>query len=442
MIRFPRTVGSTADFPMEAASTTSKRRESIPVRIFNILSGFGLATTLLLLLGVLTWLATLEQVERGLLPTLKKYFDSSSFFFTPELKVMNVRGVQLKFPLPGGYWICLLLFVNLFLGGVIRARKGWRHWGNLISHSGILLLIVAGGVAQWKEVRGNMVLQQGQTSNVAQDYTEYVVEISEIKEGKPTNIHVIRGGYLDDLQPQAVGSWKWFARKSSGMDTSGATPRDFKLPDFPFDLQINGWLSNCQPVAAVERAPESQELIADGYYLARKEDEKQAEANTAGCYVRVMNRDGTAGAPFILAAASFHGYTVKSGDRVFLIDIHKRYWPMPYQVRLNKFTATFAPNTMKAESFVSEVTRIDEGHEVNATIQMNEPMRNKGLTFYQASYGPQGEQDPAKMYSVLEVVQNPSDQWPKISIAIVAIGLAIQFLLKLFVFIHASIKKA
>jgi len=417
--------------------TPTKAPASIGARIFNFFSGFGLATTLLLLLGILTWLATLEQVERGLLPTLKKYFDSSSFFFTPELKSLTFGERQLKIPLPGGYWVCLLLFVNLFLGGILRARKGWKHAGNLISHAGILFLIVAGGVAQWKEVRGNLALRQGETSDVAEDYSEYVVEVSELKDGKPENIHVIRGEHLNDLQPLNGGTFQWFVHKAYGLDTSGSTPRDFKLPDFPFDLQINGWMTNCQPVSAVERAPEMNELITDGYYLVRKPDEKQAEANTAGCYARLLNRDGTAGQPFILAATSFHGYTVKVGERVFLFDIHKRYWPLPFKVRLNKFTATFAPNTMKPESFVSEVTRIEDGHEIPATIQMNEPMRNHGLTFYQASYGPQGERDPGKMFSVFEVVQNPSDQWPKISIAIVAFGLALQFILKLVIYINA-----
>lgn len=420
--------------------TTPKAPLSIARRIFNWLSGFGLATSLLLMLGILTWLATLEQVERGMLPTLKKYFDASSFFFTPDLKVLTFGETAVKIPLPGGYWICLLLFVNLCLGGILRARKGWRHAGNLISHAGILLLIVAAGVAQWKEVRGNLALRQGETCDVAEDYTEYVVEVSEVKDGKPENIHVIRGKYLTDLQPLAFGTWEWFSHQARGSDTSGSTPREFKLPDFPFNLQINGWMSNCQPVSVVERAPEANEPISDGYYLARKDDEKQAETNTAGCYARVVNRDGSVEPPFILAASSFQGQTLKIGDRIFLVDIHKRYWPLPFKLRLNKFTAIFAPNTMKAESFVSEVTRIEDGHEIPATIQMNEPMRNQSLTFYQASYGPQGERDLAKMFSVFEIVQNPSDQWPKLSIVIVAIGLALQFILKLVTSIIARKK--
>ena len=39
-----------------------------------------------------------------------------------------------------------VLLLNLILGGVIRIRKGWRHAGNLISHFGIIFMLVGGGV--------------------------------------------------------------------------------------------------------------------------------------------------------------------------------------------------------------------------------------------------------------------------------------------------------
>ncbi|MCU0779418.1 MAG: hypothetical protein MUF86_17375, partial [Akkermansiaceae bacterium] len=72
---------------------------SIGGRIFDILSGFGLATILLLILGLLTFFATLEQVEYGLYPTLNKYFHWKSVFLIPELKDKMVPLI-----LPGGYW--------------------------------------------------------------------------------------------------------------------------------------------------------------------------------------------------------------------------------------------------------------------------------------------------------------------------------------------------
>jgi hypothetical protein len=63
---------------------------------------------------------------------------------------------------------------------------------------------------------------------------------------------------------------------------------------------------------------------------------------------------------------------------------------------------------------------------------MNEPMRYEGYTFFQASYGPKDAKPTDDMYTVLEVVKNPSDKWPEYSLYIVAVGMLITFLTKLF----------
>lgn len=386
-------------------------------KVFDLLSGFGLATILLLLLGLLTWFATLEQVENGLYLTLRKYFDWRSFYLIPELK-----GKMVPLVLPGGYWVGVLLLVNLTLGGVIRIRKGWKHAGNLISHLGIIFMLVAGGVAHHFSERGNMAIQEGETRDAAEDYTEYAVEVAEIKDEQPVEIHVIRGKHIDGLG--AAGS------------------RIFRLPGLPFDLEIAGYYSNAVPVSMHERAPATGTSYPnpppDGYYLMERPDEINAEANTAACYARVLHRDGTKSAPFILAGACFHPFTLKVDDRVFTFDMRKRVWPMPFAVKLDEFTADFHPGTMKPKRFVSKITRIEDDREAKVTIQMNEPMRYEGLTFFQASYGPPGAGPGQKMYSVFEVVRNPADHWPEYSLYVVAFGMLVTFLTRLGTYIAHS----
>jgi len=390
--------------------------KSIGGKIFDVLSGFGLATITLLLLGLLTWFATLEQIDNGLYPTLNKYFHWKSIFLLPEIK-----GKMVPLPLPGGYWVGALLLVNLILGGVIRIRKGWSHVGNLISHFGIILMLIGGGVAHHFSERGNMAVGEGESSNAAEDYFEYVVEVSEIKDGEAESVTVIRGNQINDLK-------------------DGRT-RIFQLPEFPFDLEIGGYLINCQPVSVYERAPDRQQLQADGYYLMEKPEEVTAESNTAGCYVRVVERDGKKSPPAIVAGASFHPFSVRLDDRVFTVDMRKRLWPMPFTVQLDKFTADFHPGTARPAKFVSEITRIEKGSEANVTIQMNEPMRYEGLTFFQASYGPPGAGPGEKMYSVFEIVHNPADRWPEYSLYIVSLGMLITFLQRLGSHLAATSRK-
>ena len=405
---------------MELATTSpAKTSRTLPGKIFDLLSGFGLATFTLLLLGLLTWFATLEQVDNGLYPTLNKYFDLKSVFLLPEL-----NGKTVWLPLPGGYWVCAILLVNMILGGVIRIRKGWKHAGNLIAHFGIIFMLLGAGVTYHFSERGNMAVGEGASSDVAEDYFEYVVEIAEIKDGKSENIQVIRGKDFADLD--------------------GAKLRTYRLPGQPFDLELTAYLNNCVPVSATERAPDRQQYVADGYFLMEKPKlakAEPAEQFTAGCYARIVPREGKKSNPFILAGASFHPFSYRLNDRVFTVDMHKRLWTMPFTLKLDQFTAAFHPGTMMAAKFVSKVTRLENGGEAKATIQMNEPMRYRGLTFFQASYGPPGAGPGQKMYSVFEVVRNPADQWPKYSLIIVAIGMAVTFLIKLSSFLVGGSRK-
>jgi len=403
---------------MENSDTPPPRKPSrtLPGKIFDVLSGFGLATITLLLLGLLTWFATLEQIDHGLYPTLNKYFHWKSVFLLPE-----INGKTVPLPLPSGYWVGAVLLVNLILGGVIRIRKGWSHVGNLISHFGIIFMLIAGGVAHHFSERGNMAVGEGESSNTAEDYFEYVVELTEIKQATPVPITVIRGDQIKDLEP-------------------GKT-RIFRLPEFPFDLEIGGYLVNAQPVSIHERAPDKQQQKADGYYLMEKPGEVNAEANTAACYARILYRDGKKSDPFIVAGASFHPFSLRLEDRVFTVDMRKRLWPMPFTVKLDKFTADFHPGTSSPAKFVSEVTRIENNVEAKVTIQMNEPMRYEGLTFFQASYGPPGAGPGEKMYSVFEIVHNPADHWPEYSLYIVSFGMLITFLQKLIPHISPTSRK-
>ena len=285
-------------------------------------------------------------------------------------------------------------------------------------------MLAGGGVAHHFSERGNMAVGEGESSDAAEDYFEYVVEVTEIKDGKAGTVHVIRGKDIDDL--------------------ADAKLRTFRLPEMPFDLELTGYLKNTVPVSANERAPDRQQFVADGYFLMEKPKlpkAEEAERFTAGCYARIVHRDGTKSAPFILAGASFHPFSYRLGDRVFTVDMRKRLWVMPFTLKLDKCTAAFHPGTMRPSKFVSNVTRIENGGEAKVTIQMNEPMRYEGFTFFQASYGPPGAGPGDKMYSVFEIVRNPADKWPEYSLWIVTFGMAVTFLIKLGTFLTAGSRK-
>lgn len=403
---------------METESTLHARKtgKSFLSRSYDFLAGFHLATVLLLVLLLLTWLATLEQIDQGLHYTLNKYFSWKSPYIIP-----TINGKIVPVLLPGGYYVCALLLVNMILGGVVRIRKTPLQIGNLIAHFGIIFMLIAGGVAHHFEIRGNMAIGEGEMSDVAEDYTEYVIEVAEVIDGKRETFHVIRGEFLTDLK--------------------NGKNRTFDFEGIPFSLVIGGYSKNVAPVSIGDRAPEKGELVADGFYLFENEPEKEAERNIAGAYGKYVLENGEVSDPFIITAASFHPQTIKVGERLFTVDMRKRLWPMPFQVKLDKFTADFHPGTSRPAEFISDIRRVENGQESTVRIEMNEPMRYEGLTFFQASYGPEGAKPGEKMYSIFEIVRNPADKWPEYSLYIVAVGMLITFLTKLFGHLSAAARK-
>ena len=105
--------------------------------LFDAFSSLWLSCVLLVLLGLLTWLGTLYQVEHGLFAAQVKYFDS--------LFLIHQAG-PVAIPLPGGTLVMGILFVNLVCGGIVRMRKTKATAGILVTHVGILMLIAAGFV--------------------------------------------------------------------------------------------------------------------------------------------------------------------------------------------------------------------------------------------------------------------------------------------------------
>ncbi len=406
---------------------SSSGPKPLPARVFDFFSGFGLATALLVILMLETWLATLEQVHFGLHATLERYFNPKEPWVFPDAGIISESMIGKKLPpLPGGYWVCALLVVNLTLGGVVRMRKGWRTAGVLLSHFGIIFMIVAGGVADWKEERGVMMLSEKpgsgfpQTADFAQAFTETSVEITEIKDGKPAApVRFITDAYYGDLE---------------GEDT-----RTVHLPGLPFDLQFQRYVQNAKPVSAQSMAPSRKEPVVDGWFLFANEPNKETEMDTPGVHARVLRRDGGEGEVFLLAVDSHAPFTIKADGRTFAVRMDKRVWPVPFQVRLEDARSEYHPNTNRPKLFESDIVRIEDGRESDVFIEMNAPMRYGGYTFYQRTMmnGPAGGEREATI-SGFEVVRNPADKWPEYSIYLTGFGLCLHFLIKLWSFLFRN----
>ena len=132
--------------------------------------------------------------------------------------------------------------------------------------------------------------------------------------------------------------------------------------------------------------------------------------------------------------------TFEVENKPYTISLRKALWKMPFDVQLDKFTHEFHPGTRRPRVFKSNITRVDGESKTEKLIEMNHPMRYNGFTFFQASWGPQDDPTATQFYSVFEVVKNPADQWPLVSLIITGIGLLVHFVYKLTRFVVKQVK--
>ncbi len=401
-------------------------------KLFALFSSFGLAAVLLVLLLLLTWLGTLEQVEFGLFETQKKYFESLFLIhhagpFVLRLPWAEVTSAplatipEIPVPLPGVYLLMALLTVNLVLGGMIRLRKDRSRAGIMITHVGILLMLAAGFVKfRWSHEGSLMVFPQ-EKSREYFSFHDWDITLRDAGASGRVREHVI-----------AAEEWRNLE--------AGSTHR-FTADDLPFDLLVTKVFRNCR---VVPQGPmfKGDGPVIDGYVVLAAEPQVEAEFNQPGAYITVVEKSSGRHVDAILWGAQRQPLTAEAGGKRWLIDLGKRRYELPFDVRLDKFIVEFHPGTGMARTYWSNVTKFDGSQETALKITMNEPLREKGYTLFQTSWGPQDGNVNQPLYSVFTVVENPSDQWPKWSCYVIAIGLLLHFSLRLKRFIRSTRRPA
>lgn len=376
-------------------------------KIFKLLSSYGFAVVTIFFLFLLTLLGTLEQVNHGLFEVQKRYFES--IFLIHHFGPVPV-------PLPGVYLLMILLFINLSLGAIIRAPKQWKRPGLLISHFGILFLLVGGFVTFKFSENGYMALVEGEQSDVYQSYHEWEILIAEAKPGTANPAHVLRQHDFDSMQPNE--------------------DRTFYAGDLPFELTLSGFEKNCVPLKF--SGGSSANKIVDGYYVQPVALDAQAEMNQAGVYVTAKSTTSDQVAEGILWGGTRLPFVLNLDDTSYAISLGKRKWRVPFTVRLEDFIHEKHPNTGMPAKFISDVKKIENGAEQDVRISMNKPLRHKGFTFFQASFG---QTASGAEQSVFAVARNPADHWPLYSCYIVSFGLLLHFGQLLFGYLRREAKR-
>jgi len=355
-------------------------------KAFRVMSSYELSCVLFLLLFVLTLLGTLYQVEHGLYQAQQKYF--ASFFL-----IHWFLGV-LPIPLPGGYLVMGLTFVSLLLGGVIRPRKDWRRLGILLGHIGILMLLAGAFVGYHYAQSGSVTLYEGESASEFSSERDWEIGVRETGTAGPVTEYIIDGS---DFQP-----------------LHGGRSGTFYFAAIPFELMLTGY----DPAA-----PATQEVVLPVIHAA------------------VLPKP-TGTAQEVVLRADSEPARVDVEGKSYAIELRRGRWPLPFMIRLDKFTRELHPGTNQPKLFRSDVTKIEDGIEQPARISMNEPLRHNGYTLYQSSWGPAGAGPNDRLYSTLAVVRNPADKLPLWSCLVITLGLTVHLGQKLLRYLLAQRVKA
>ncbi len=380
-------------------------------QVLAFIGSYSIGIVVMLLLIVLTLIGTFSQAEIGLYETQKKYFDT--LWYWQELG-------PIKFPMPGVYLLLLVLFVNLLAGGILRIRKKPQTIGVIIAHFSILFLIVAGWVSfHWKS-EGHLALYPGQQSDVIEAYHDWQIEIREV--GKPN----------DDVR---------VIKDTEFADCVEGKARTFYANGLPFDLKVSGYERNGAVVEEGHPRLPANTRIVDHFGLAGQPVRPNNEENQGACYIDLVSNGQTVSSAVLQGQArnpkSGLGppFVAAVGDRQFAFALVRDRWKAPFVVKVDKFTIDYYPNTQRAKDYRSDITKLEGGTEERHLIGMNSPLRHKGWTYFQGSFGRAESDPPGTNYTVFVVVSNPADSWPLWSLLIATCGLLIHFVAKLVSFL-------
>ena len=366
--------------------------------IFRFIASYGLACVLLVLLLLVTFLGTLEQVDHGIYDVKGRYFES--------FLVVHLLLDRIPVALPGAYLLLVLLSINLLCGGVVRMQKTARRIGILIVHVGIVMLLAAGLLKHQLAVDGHLTLYEGDGSSEFESYYDWEVAV-----------------WRADASPITEYLIPW----DEVLETPHGRSVTFTSPALPFDFTVEEYERNCIPQPASPFTAEAGERAVDGHFLHGLRKSKEAEENVPGARVRLRERDSGQEHEGILWGASRWPLAIGLSDAVWAVDLRRRRYTLPFEIVLDTFTREFHPGTTVPKSFMSEVTCIEDGAEQRVKISMNKPLRRRDYTFYQASWGPQEAPPGTRLFSTFAVVCDPVEKGPLYASVVITLGLVVHF---------------
>jgi hypothetical protein len=364
--------------------------------ILTMAGSIRLAIGCMAALMLVVFYCTLAQVHLGTFGAVDAYIRTWVVYAT-----LGDRRIPV---FPGGGLVGLVLSINLTVGLFRRVDFRWRKAGLWLTHFGILLLVFGEYITATSAVESQLPIQVGETRNWAEGQRSFEVAVADVTDPVTDRVYAIDG------------------RRAA----RGGLVRDARLP---FTLDIKAWLPNAQlvnrpkrhdlPLAATAgmgmttHAIEMPEVTADD------------QVNAPAAWIALSAGGKELGTWLVSTDLDVQRFT--HDKRTYTIALRATRHYLPFTLTLKEFRHDVYAGTDIPKNFASLIRLVDPGrHEDREVLVfMNHPLRHRGLTFYQASFGMNDK------LSVLQVVRNPGWRLPYAACALVALGLAVHFLLLL-----------
>lgn len=325
-------------------------------------------------------LGTVAQKEQGIYTAQKLYFSSWLLWLGPV-------------PLPGAFLTLGVISLSLLIKFVRYSPWQKNNAGIILSHFGVLLLMIGGLLTAATQKESFVMLQEGQETQSLFDYHARVLTIEKA------------GDVFMVIPFEKIAQ---------------AGPL---VPEFlPFAIEVLKTCANCQPVMA-EPASDTKGF-AQKVKLEPKPSEKENEANMAGFTFKVSGADEKDNGVYV-AVEEIPIYPQIHKDGVpYTFKMGRAQHKLPFTLKLKNFKRDLHPGTDMARGFSSDVLIQDAKTSWPYTISMNNPLRYKGYTFYQSSFSIR----PDGTFSILSVVQNKGRVFPYIASLVLFAGLLLHLI--------------
>jgi len=358
--------------------------------IYKIISNPKIFVYTVLWLMVLVFFGTIAQKDIGLYASQMKYFSTYYFILFDYI------------PLPGGRLTLIIMTVNLASSLFKKTLWKMKKVGVIILHIGGLLLLVGGGVTAQFSSEGNMVINEGGNVDFVDDY--HRMELCLVNISLEDSLEYI---VFDDelLSEGQIINYERLGVK----------------------IEIISRIENTRIQNRVTLGDSIYKGFLKEFVLLPKEPDKENTQNRPSIIFRVRGSDNNSDGIYGLFLGQRDLDIFDFKENQYFTEFRRERSYLPFSIELLDFKKVLHPGTNVAKSFSSEINLIESKVPRRVLIQMNEPLRHQGYTFFQASFIEELDGEA----TVLAVVKNYGRLFPYISSIIMSIGLLVHLMVNL-----------